>query len=107
MTKETKSIIVVNDLQKKYQNAPDFALKGVSLTINKGEFFGLLGPNSAGKTTLISIMCGLLKITSGTVTVGDIDVKQHPRKISNIIGLIPQELALYPNLTIKENIRYF
>jgi len=107
MTKNTKSIIVVNYLQKKYQNAPDFALKGVSLTINKGEFFGLLGPNSAGKTTLISIMCGLLKITSGTVTVGDIDVKQHPRKISNIIGLIPQELALYPNLTIKENIRYF
>jgi ABC-2 type transport system ATP-binding protein len=104
---KTNPIIEVENLQKRYTKMHDFALDGISLSINKGEFFGLIGPNSAGKTTLISIMCGLLKITSGRVAVVGIDVNRYPRKISSLIGLVPQEIALYPNLTIRENIRYF
>ena len=104
---ERKSIITVEGLYKKYNQMQDYALNGISLSIGEGEFFGLIGPNSAGKTTLISIMCGLLKITRGNVNVIGIDVRNNPRGICNAIGLIPQDIALYPNLSIRENMRYF
>jgi ABC-2 type transport system ATP-binding protein len=100
-------MIEVRDLVKKYKTASDFALDHVNLHIHEGEFFGLLGPNAAGKTTLISVIVGLLKITSGEVFLKDINVKTHPNDIKKIIGLIPQEMALYPNLTIRENLMFF
>lgn len=100
-------MIEVRDLVKKYKNARDVALDNVSLNIQEGEFFGLLGPNAAGKTTLISVIVGLLKINSGEVFFNDINVKTHPSDIKKYIGLIPQELALYPNLTIRENLQFF
>jgi ABC-2 type transport system ATP-binding protein len=100
-------MIKVRDLIKKYKNANDVALNNVSLSIHEGEFFGLLGPNAAGKTTLISVIAGLLKINSGEVFLKDINVKTHPDDIKKYIGLIPQELALYPNLTIRENLKFF
>lgn len=62
---------------------------------------------AAGKTTIISIMCGILNITAGVVRVNDIDVRQNSDKIRKLIGLIPQDLALYPSLTIRENLLYF
>ncbi len=101
------NIIEIKDLHKKYKKAEDEALKGISFQIPKGAFYGLLGPNSAGKTTLISIICGLLKITSGEVILDGIHVEKSPDRIRKIIGLIPQEIALFPNLTIKENIVFF
>ncbi|MEI8204340.1 MAG: ATP-binding cassette domain-containing protein, partial [Bacteroidota bacterium] len=79
----------------------------IDLKIPQGAFYGLLGPNSAGKTTLISILCGLLKITSGKVILNGIDVEKHPEQIKKSIGLIPQEIALYHNLTINENLKFF
>jgi ABC-2 type transport system ATP-binding protein len=100
-------MIEVRDLVKKYKKANDVALNHVSLSIHEGEFFGLLGPNAAGKTTLISVIAGLLKITSGEVFFQDINVKTNPAGIKKSIGLIPQELALYPNLTIRENLEFF
>ena len=108
MNSNSKSIIIdVKNLRKKYKGSEDEALKGINLTIYKGEFFGLLGPNSAGKTTLISIMCGILKISKGNVFIMDTNTKQTSRKIFKQIGLIPQEIALYPTLTIKENLQFF
>lgn len=92
---------------KKYRKANDVALDNVSLSIREGEFFGLLGPNAAGKTTLISVIAGLLKINSGEVFLNDVNVKTHPADVKKYIGLIPQELALYPNLTIRENLKFF
>jgi ABC-2 type transport system ATP-binding protein len=101
------ALIRISNLKKTYKGNPDEILKGVDLEIHKGEFFGLLGPNAAGKTTLISIICGLLKFNEGSVFVHDVDIAKHYRKINRFIGLIPQEIALYPTLTVKENLAFF
>ncbi|HOV10590.1 MAG TPA: ABC transporter ATP-binding protein [Bacteroidales bacterium] len=102
-----QGIIRISNLKKTYKGNPDEILKGVDLEILPGEFFGLLGPNAAGKTTLISIICGLLKFDEGSVIVNDIDIAVHYRKINQFIGLIPQEIALYPTLTVRENLAFF
>ncbi|HOY32812.1 MAG TPA: ABC transporter ATP-binding protein [Bacteroidales bacterium] len=101
------AVIRISDLKKTYKGNSEEVLKGVDLEIFKGEFFGLLGPNAAGKTTLISIICGLLKFDSGSVDVNGIDISKHYRQINQFIGLIPQEIALYPTLTIRENLEFF
>lgn len=100
-------IIQINNLSKQYQGADFKSLDNVDLSIHKGEVFGLLGPNGAGKTTLISILCGLIKPTSGEVHIGDKTFHQDHKSIKKIIGVVPQEYALYPRLTAKENLLYF
>ncbi|MBS7255126.1 ABC transporter ATP-binding protein [Flavobacterium branchiicola] len=84
-----------------------FSLNDVSMEINEGQIFGLLGPNGAGKTTLISMLCGLVKPTSGHFTINDLSYSSHSLKIKKIIGVVPQEYALYPTLTARENLHYF
>jgi ABC-2 type transport system ATP-binding protein len=84
-----------------------YSLNNVSLNINEGQIFGLLGPNGAGKTTLISMLCGLVKPTSGHFTIDGLDYQHHAAKIKKIIGVVPQEYALYPTLTARENLLYF
>jgi len=84
-----------------------YSLNNVSLNINEGQIFGLLGPNGAGKTTLISMLCGLVKSTSGHFTIDGLDYQHHSSKIKKIIGVVPQEYALYPTLTARENLLYF
>ena len=101
------AIITISNLKKSYKGNPDEILKGINLQIHEGEFFGLLGPNAAGKTTLLSIICGLLSFSEGSVMVKNIDIGKHYRRLNPIIGLIPQEIALYPTLTVKENIAFF
>jgi ABC-2 type transport system ATP-binding protein len=101
------SIIKIESLSKKYKDAEMFSLNNVSLEINEGQIFGLLGPNGAGKTTLISMLCGLIKPTSGHFTINDLDYSHHAAKIKKIIGVVPQEYALYPTLTARENLHYF
>ncbi len=105
--KERLKVIDVRNLRKKYKKADEESLKGVNLSIYENEFFGLLGPNAAGKTTMISLMCGLLKITKGDIEILGENIKNNQRKISKQIGLIPQELALFPTLTVKENLHFF
>ncbi len=100
-------MIHIKSLSKKFANADDFAVDNLSLDIEKGEIFGLLGPNGAGKTTLISMLCGLVKPTSGTFTINNWSYKKKHRKIKKIIGVVPQEYALYPTLTARENLQYF
>ncbi|WP_433836677.1 ABC transporter ATP-binding protein [Flavobacterium anhuiense] len=84
-----------------------YSLNNVSLNINEVQIFGLLGPNGAGKTTLISMLCGLVKPTSGHFTIDGLDYQHHSSKIKKIIGVVPQEYALYPTLTARENLLYF
>lgn len=84
-----------------------YSLNNVSLDITEGQIFGLLGPNGAGKTTLISMLCGLIKPTSGHFTIDGLDYQHHSSKIKKIIGVVPQEYALYPTLTARENLLYF
>jgi ABC-2 type transport system ATP-binding protein len=99
------SAIRIQDLVKKFEDAT--AVDGISLEVQKGELFGLLGPNGAGKTTTINVLCGLIKPTSGTVKIGDYDVQKETAKVKKLIGVCPQESALYPYLTGAENVELF
>lgn len=100
-------IIEINELYKKYKEADDFSVNNLCLLIEKSEIFGLLGPNGAGKTTLISMLCGLIKPTSGNFTIDGLTYDQNATLIKEKIGVVPQEYALYPTLTARENLRYF
>jgi ABC-2 type transport system ATP-binding protein len=104
---EAKPVIIVRDLIKKYKGSGQLALKGISLTVYEGEFLGLLGPNSAGKTTFTSIICGLIKPTAGSVKIFDRDVTLSLSAVKERIGLVPQDIALYSGLTVRENILFF
>ncbi|HAA59269.1 MAG TPA: ABC transporter [Myxococcales bacterium] len=101
------TLVTLQDLVKQYPGSDTPAVDGLSLRIREGEFFGFLGPNGAGKTTTISMMCGLLSPTSGEIWYNDISLKQHPTACFQLIGFVPQEIALYENLTIVENVRFF
>ena len=98
-------IINVKNLIKKYDN--NFtAVKNLNLKINQGEIIALLGPNGAGKTTLISTICGLSSITSGNIKVNGFDVIDDYRKTREIIGLVPQELALEPFEKVINSVKF-
>lgn len=97
--------IVVTDLCKDYREVR--ALNRVSLTVGRGELFGLLGVNGAGKTTLIKILSGLVSKTSGDATVEGLSVPRDMEKIKEILSVSPQETAIAPNLTVRENLRFF
>lgn len=98
-------MLQVRDLFKAYGQIR--ALSGVSLTVEPGHVLGLLGPNGAGKTTLVSIVAGLRQADAGAVTVGGIDVLKHPEQARPRIGLAPQELGIYPGLTVDHNLVFF
>lgn len=83
------------------------AVDTVSLAVRKGELLGLIGPNGAGKTTLISILSTLFIPSGGTLLFDGIDMIHNPNRIRRQIGLVPQEIALYDNLTGRENLLYF
>ncbi len=83
------------------------AVKNVSFTIGKGEIFGLLGPNGAGKSTTINMMCGYLEATSGDTIIDRLSIRREPLKVKRIIGVVPQEIALYKDLTPLENLTFF
>ena len=99
------SAIIIKDLVKKFDDVT--AVNGINLEIKKGELFGLLGPNGAGKTTVINMLVGLLNPTEGTATVGGYDVKRDLNKIKEMIGLCPQEAAVYKFLKGRENVELF
>jgi len=101
----SESTIVIDNLGKKFEDTT--ALVDLNLQIGKGELFGLLGPNGAGKTTTINILCGLTKPTSGTAKVGGFDVQKETAKVKELIGVCPQETAVYGYLTGEENIELF
>jgi ABC-2 type transport system ATP-binding protein len=104
---DAKPVILTRELKKKYKGSELEALKGINLTIKEGEFLGLLGPNSAGKTTLNSLICGLISPTSGEIFVFGKDIRNAHQQIRKMIGLVPQETALYESLTVRENISFF
>ncbi len=99
------NILEVQNLVKNYG---DFqAVKGVSFNIEEGEIFSLLGPNGAGKTTTISMLSTLYTPTSGDAVIGGHSVTKDPMGVRNIIGVVPQDLALYEDLTARENLIFW
>jgi len=104
---EGESIIAIRDLTKYYKGSDIPAIDHISLEIFRNEIFGLLGPNGAGKTTTISILSGLFPPTGGEVTIDGLDIRHDHDRIKYIIGVVPQELALYPTLTGLENLQFF
>ena len=103
-----KSVAIkIERLEKKYRKASNFAVNGISLSIAEGEIYGLLGPNGSGKTTTISIACGLLRPTKGDVWICGKSVRHDLKEVKKRIGLAPQALALYSTLTLEENLKYF
>jgi ABC-2 type transport system ATP-binding protein len=101
----TKALLEVHDLHKRYGALE--ALRGVSFAVGDGEMFGLLGPNGAGKTTTLSIVSCLLDATSGEVVLDGKRLQLSDREVRRLIGIVPQELAIYPELTARENLRFF
>jgi ABC-2 type transport system ATP-binding protein len=100
-----ESAIVVRHLVRRFGEF--VAVNDVSFDVAKGEIFGFLGSNGAGKSTTIRMLCGLLKPTSGTATVGGIDVTTDPEGVKRRIGYMSQRFSLYELLTVDQNIRFF
>ena len=100
-----EEFVVVNDLHKSFD---DFkAVNGVSFSIKKGEIFGLLGPNGAGKTTTIRMLSTVLEADSGEVTIGGHSIRRNAEAVRSIIGVCPQDLALYEDLSALDNLVFF
>ncbi|KRE72421.1 ABC transporter ATP-binding protein [Paenibacillus sp. Soil750] len=99
------SFVQLKDVVKKYDNR--ISVDHLNLTIREGEVFGLLGPNGAGKSTTIKMLSGLLKIDQGDILVGGKSVVKYPMEVKRNLGLVPQDLAIYENLTARENVTFF
>jgi ABC-2 type transport system ATP-binding protein len=98
-------MLEASDLSKSYGDLR--AVNHVSFECAEGEIFGLLGPNGAGKTTTISMVAGLLPPDSGGVRIDGLDIAQKPSEVKRRIGVVPQEIALYEDLTAKENLDFW
>jgi ABC-2 type transport system ATP-binding protein len=100
-----EAFLVARDLHKSFNEHK--AVNGISFSINKGEIFGLLGPNGAGKTTTIRILSTVLEPDSGDVTVGGLSIRKNADAVRNLIGICPQDLALYEDLSALDNMVFF
>lgn len=97
--------VVLENLTRKFG---DFtAVDSISLSVNRGEIFGFLGANGAGKSTTIKMLCGILKPTSGKGTVGGVNICEEPEKVKEFIGYMSQRFSLYDDLTIEENLEFY
>ncbi len=97
--------MVVNDLHKSFNEHK--AVDGVSFSVKKGEIFGFLGPNGAGKTTTIRMLSTVLEPDSGEITIGGFSTRREAESVRSIIGVCPQELALYEDLSALDNMVFF
>ncbi|WP_195264240.1 MULTISPECIES: ATP-binding cassette domain-containing protein [unclassified Clostridium] len=98
-------VIEIKDLVKKYDD--NIAVDNINLSIEEGEIYGILGPNGAGKSTTISIVCSLLRPSSGEVKILGEDIKRNSLKIKKFLGLVPQSIAVYSDFTAYENVKFF
>lgn len=97
--------IEIENVTKRYDDK--LAVDNISLGIEKGEVFGLLGPNGAGKSTLISMICGLVNMDRGEIKVGQNSIKTDPVAAKRLLGLVPQEVALYDNISARDNLIFW
>ncbi|MBT2642346.1 ABC transporter ATP-binding protein [Bacillus sp. ISL-41] len=98
-------VLKVSQLTKRFR---DFeAVKNVSFSVHKGESFGLLGPNGAGKTTTIQMITGLFPPSSGNIDIAGIDMVRQPKQGQALLGIVPQEIALYQTMSARENLSFW
>ena len=105
-----ENMVEVTGLKKVYKQSGGkdiHAVKGIDLTIQKGEIFSLLGPNGAGKTTTISMISGLVSPTEGDAKIGGYSIQKQPMQAKKLMGFIPQEIALYEDLSARQNLTFF
>ncbi|WP_238321097.1 ABC transporter ATP-binding protein [Thermogemmatispora carboxidivorans] len=102
---EIRSLVEVRNLVKRFGKLE--AVKGVSFSIKEGEIFGLLGPNGAGKSTIINILCGYLPPDEGEVLVCGYSIRRETQAVKRLLGVVPQEIALYRDLNALENLDFF
>lgn len=105
-----QQMVEVKNLKKTYHRKDGtavHAVNGVSLEIHKGEIFSLLGPNGAGKTTTISMISGLVEPTEGDAVIGGYSITEQPIEAKRLMGVVPQEIALYPELSARQNLWFF
>jgi len=98
-------MIEIKHISKSYGSSK--AIDSLSLYIKKGEFYSLLGPNGAGKTTIINLLGGLMQADFGEIFINGINIKSQNKSLKSQIGVIPQEIALYDDLTARENLRFW
>lgn len=101
-SQDQNSLIQVTELTKRFDKIP--ALNKISFSVRPGELFGFLGPNGAGKTTTISILTGLARLDSGTISINGLDCTRNPKAAQHLIGVVPDESNLYPELTGFDNL---
>jgi ABC-2 type transport system ATP-binding protein len=97
-------LVNLSNVRLKYPGGEDFAVDNLSFDINRGEIFGLLGPNGAGKTTTINILTGLLRADEGNIVMDGHNIRNNFTRLKSVIGIVPQEVSLYSNLTVKDNL---
>lgn len=97
--------IEISNFRKSYGAVE--AVKGVSLAVNKGELFGLIGPDGAGKTTLMRSVCTLLNPDEGSIRVNNLETTKQIAEIRSILGYMPQRFSLYQDLSVEQNLRFF
>jgi ABC-2 type transport system ATP-binding protein len=102
---KTAEVLVASHLAKSFGDRT--AVVDVSFHVAPGETYGLLGPNGAGKTTTIRLVCGLLRADAGTVSIAGHPVSSTAVETKALVGYVPQDVALYPDLTARENLRFF
>jgi ABC-2 type transport system ATP-binding protein len=99
------SLVSIRDTVKRYGSS--LSVDHLNLSIEEGEIFGLLGPNGAGKSTIIKMLSGLIPADSGEISVGGFSVVKNPIEVKRRIGLVPQELAIFEDLSARDNISFF
>lgn len=105
MNEQNKLVIETHGLTKRFKNVA--AVDGLDLAIRRGEIFGLLGPDGAGKTTTIRMLCAIMDPSAGRASVAGFDTVREPEEIKKRIGYMPQQFSLYGDLTVLENLTFF
>ena len=98
-------IVNIENLTKRFKDL--IAVDNISISIEEGEIYGLLGPNGAGKSTTINMICGLLKMDKGSIKICDLDILKEGNKVKRNIGVVPQDIAIYEDLTAFDNVKFF
>lgn len=100
-------VIYMENIEKRYKHGDKNVLDGLNLCVNAGDFYGLLGPNGAGKSTTINLLSGLISSDNGKITILGKNIMEHREQLKSSIGIVPQDIAVFPTFTAYENLKFF